>query len=84
MNNNNRLSLLKKDSTVPGALLLAPLPGVGFLLLLVLAALPRHLVQQWWWLIILAWCHSFFEFNSSPSWLEIKVPSSTSLVNGFL
>ena len=33
MNNNNRLSLLKKDSTVPRALLLVYLPGVGFLLL---------------------------------------------------
>ena len=49
MNNNNRLSLLKKDSTVPRALLFVHLPGVGFLLLLVLAAPPRHLVQQWWW-----------------------------------
>ena len=49
MNNNNRLSLLKKDSTVPRALLLVHLPGVGFLLLLVLAAPLRHLVQQWWW-----------------------------------
>ena len=34
MNNNNRLSLLKKDSTVPRALLFVHLPGVGFLLLL--------------------------------------------------
>ena len=34
--------------------------------------------------ITFAWCHSLLEFNSSPRWLEIKVPSSTSLVNGFL
>ena len=33
--------------------------------------------------IILAWCHSFFEFNSSPLWFEMNVPSSTSIVNGF-
>ena len=45
MNDNNRLSLLKKDSTVPRALLFVHLPGVGFLLLLVLAAPPLHLVQ---------------------------------------
>ena len=32
----------------------------------------------------LAWCHSLLEFNSSPWWLEIYVPSSTNLVNGFL
>ena len=32
----------------------------------------------------LAWCHSFFEFKSSPLWLEINVPSSTNRVSGFL
>ena len=35
-------------------------------------------------LTTLAWCHSLFELRSSPLWLVMKVPSSTSLVNGFL
>ena len=35
-------------------------------------------------LTTLAWCHSLFELRSSPLWLVIKVPSSISLVNGFL
>ena len=34
--------------------------------------------------MILAWCHSLFEFKSSPLWLEMNVPSSTSIVKGFL
>ena len=34
--------------------------------------------------MILAWCYSLFEFKSSPLWLEMYVPSSTSIVNGFL
>ena len=33
--------------------------------------------------IIFAWCHSFLEFNSSPLWFDMNVPSSTSIVNGF-
>ena len=31
-----------------------------------------------------AWCHSLLELSSSPLWLAMKVPSSTSLVKGFL
>ena len=34
-------------------------------------------------LMIFAWCYSFLEFNSSPLWFDIKVPSSTSIVKGF-
>ena len=34
--------------------------------------------------MILAWCHSLLEFKSSPLWLEMNVPSSTSIVKGFL
>ena len=34
--------------------------------------------------ITFAWCHSLFELRSSPLWLEMYVPSSTHIVNGFL
>ena len=34
--------------------------------------------------ITFAWCLSLFELRISPSWLHIKVPSSTHIVNAFL
>ena len=64
-------SFLKNSLTGPGTYLLPFLPGFDLCLLLLLV------------LTTLAWCHSLLEFNNSPLWLVMYVPSSTSLVKGF-